>query len=171
MRIAVLLSLTVVAAAPACSNATSSDDVGADVDARAAIDAADGRCPLAVNEIAAAGRPDDWFELVNVSANPVDLGGFMFIDQADDPALAAPLLATVLAPGGRHVQTVIDADQGFQLGAADALWLYRVGTTVHCDGVAWRDGDAPSGGSYARVPDGTGPFETTEPDTRGVPNR
>ncbi len=171
MRSVILVSLTVAAVATACSNASSGDDDVATIDARAAIDAADGRCPLAVNEIAAAGRPDDWIELVNVSAGPVDLAGFMFIDQADDPALAAPLLATVLAPGGRHVQTVTDADQGFQLGAADALWLYRDATTVHCDGDAWRDGDAPSGGSYARVPDGAGPFETTEPDTRGVPNR
>jgi hypothetical protein len=155
----------------ACSDATGGGpDAAPRADAPPLLDAPGG-CPLAVNEVAAAGDPEDWFELLNVSSAPVDLGGFMYIDEADDPARAVPLLATVLAPGGRHVQEVSDADAGFQLGGTDALWLYRVGTTSPCDGVAWSSGDSPSGGSYSRIPDGTGDFETTEPDTRGVTNR
>ena len=168
MRSPILASALLLVAA-ACSNATSGDDIAV-VDAAPPIDAI-GPCPLAVNEIAAAGDPVDWFELVNVSAAPVDLAGFMFIDDTDDPALAVPLVATILAPGARHVQEVTSAAQGFALGGSDALWLYRIGTTAHCDGVAWASGDAPAGGSYSRIPDGTGRFETTEPDTRGVPNR
>ena len=161
-----LLCLSLVLSA--CSGA---EDAPPDSAVDATVDAADGRCPLAVNEVAAAGDPSDWFELVNVSAGPVDLSRFVFIDELDDPSQGAALPATVLAPGGRHVQEVTDATSGFALGSSDSLWLYRVGTTVHCDGTSWRNGDSPSGGSWSRIPDGTGAFEVTTPDTRGVRNR
>ncbi|MEZ4403377.1 MAG: lamin tail domain-containing protein [Kofleriaceae bacterium] len=171
----IVLSCVVVTA---CADASDGPDaspladaaVDAAVDAGGA-DAAGGPCPLVVNEVAPAGAPADWFELVNVGTGPVDLAGYGFIDEADDPAAIFVLPPTVLAPGGRHVQEVTDAANGFQLGSGDALWLYPVGSTTKCDGVDWNAGDAPAGSSWARVPDATGPFMTTTPDTRGVPNR
>lgn len=162
-------ALLAAATTAACSDATGVVDGAPPPDGRGP-DAFAG-CPLVVNEVAAAGEPDDWFELLNVSAAPVDLAGFVFTDDADEPSRGAPLPGTILAPGARHVQDVTDAEQGFQLGGDDALWLFRVGTTTHCDGVDWGSGDSPAGGSYSRIPDGTGDFETTEPDTRGVRNR
>lgn len=162
--------LVLVTLGAACSDVNPGVDAAPPIDARA-IDGPFARCPLAVNEVAAAGDPTDWFELVNVSGAPVDLTGFMFIDEADDPSMAVPLPASILSPGARHVQEVTDGVTGFALGGDDALWLYRVGTTTACDGVDWGAGQSPSGGSFSRVPDGTGPFRTTTPDTRGVPNR
>lgn len=169
-RLIVTASITAALAA-ACSASTATPDASLVPLDAAAVDAPGGPCPLAVNEVAAAGNPGDWFELVNVSAGPVDLSGFRFIDEAMDPTMAFALPPTVLAPGARHVQEVSDALNGFGLGAGDALWLYRTGTTAPCDGVDWASGDSPDGGSWARVPDGTGPWRTTTPDTRGVPNR
>lgn len=159
-----------VLAVAACSESSSSPDAALlPVDA-APIDS-EGPCPIAVNEVAPAGQPADWFEVINRSINPVDLSQFAFIDEADDPAAAVPLPATILAPGARHVQEVSDADNGFGLGAGDALWLYVRASGVRCDGADWDSGDAPSGSSWARIPDGVGPFMTTTPDTRGVANR
>ncbi len=168
---AISFTLPLVAIA-ACSAATSGPDASPLAVDAAMVDAdVTGPCPLTINEVAAAGVPDDWFELLNVSTAPVDLAQFRFVDEADDPAGAVPLPATVLAPGARHVQEVSDALNGFGLGAGDALWIYRVGATTRCTGVDWDSGDAPDGGSWARVPDGTGPYRTTTPDTRGVANR
>jgi len=155
--------------AASCAQSNTGVDASPLVDAAPVVDA-DDRCPLAVNEIAASGDPEDWFELVNVSAGPIDLADYRFIDEADDPNAAVLFDGGVLAAGARIVQEVSDADQGFQLGADDALWLYRVGATEPCDGVDWSAGDAPSGGSYSRVPDGTGGFTTTQPATRGAHN-
>lgn len=165
------IALVIVLAATACADSTAGVDASPLVDAPPPPLDADGRCPLVINEVAAAGQPDDWFELVNVSSATVELAGFRFIDEADDPSTAVTFTPGILAPGARAVQEVRDAVEGFQLGADDALWLYRVGESTHCDGVDWSAGDAPAGGSYSRVPDGTGSFETTEPDTRGVANR
>lgn len=167
--IATLASLTAVAA---CSAATSSPDASPLPADAAAVDAPPGGpCPLTVNEVAAAGVPDDWFELLNVSDAPVELAQFRFTDEAADLAGAIPLPATVLAPGARHVQEVSDAANGFGLGAGDAVWIYWAGVATPCTGADWDSGDAPAGGSWARVPDGTGAYRTTTPDTRGVANR
>lgn len=156
----------------ACSAATAGPDASPLAGDAAAVDAPPGGpCPLTVNEVAAAGVPDDWFELLNVSDAPVELAQLRFTDEAADLAGAIPLPAAVLAPGARHVQEVSDAANGFGLGASDALWIYWAGVAQPCTGVAWDSGDAPAGGSWARVPDGTGAFRTTTPDTRGVANR
>lgn len=164
-------SIAVLCFAAACSQSSPGVDASPFVDATPAPIDADGRCPLVINEVAAAGQPADWFEIVNVASAPVDLAGFRFLDELDDVTQAVVFTPAILAPGARTVQEVTDAGQGFQLGADDALWLYRAGDPAHCDGVDWASGDAPAGGSYGRVPDTTGAFQTTEPDTRGVPNR
>lgn len=167
--ITIAASLVAIAA---CSAATSSPDASPLAVDAAAVDAPPGGpCPLTVNEVAAAGVPDDWFELLNVGAAPIELAQFRFTDEAADLAGAIPLPATVLAPGARHVQEVSDAANGFGLGAGDAVWIYWAGVATPCTGVDWDSGDAPAGGSWARVPDGTGAYRTTTPDTRGVANR
>lgn len=129
------------------------------------------RCPLAINEVAPAGKPHDWFELVNVSDRPVDLSAYAFTDGQRGPTQAAALPATVLAPGARHVQEVTERTTGFRLGSDDALRLYLRGAALPCDQVRWDLDDAPTGTSFGRLPDGVGRFVTAEPDSRGVPNR
>lgn len=162
-RAAVLAAALAAVAAGGCS------DVGT---ARAAADEAP-RCPLVINEIAAAGEPADWFELVNVSSAPVDLAGYRFADGTPGLDRTARLPPSVLAPGARHVEEVTTGGDGFRLGADDALVLYRdrAGELEPCDRVRWTDDDAPPRGSYARLPDGNGRFETVLRDSRGVMNR
>jgi len=123
---------------------------------------------LVINEVAAAGAPDDWFEVVNTSAVPIDLSDFVYTDTGDrDRARAFP--GFVLQPGERHVQYVSDPVDGFQLAGDEALWLYRAdGATV--DTVDWSEGDSPRGGSYARLPDATGAFARVSHDSQGEPN-
>jgi len=127
------------------------------------------RCGLVLNEVAAAGRSDDWFEVVNTSGGLIDLSDYAYVDTpgALDRARAFP--AFTLEPGERHVQHVSTAIDGFQLGGDEALWIYRADGTPE-DHADWDKGDSPAGGSYAREPDVTGAFTAIARDTEGSPN-
>ena len=59
---------------------------------------------------------------------------------------------------------------GVELDAADGVWIYRGVDHTVMDGVNWTDGESPSGGSYARVPDTAGAIMTVMPATRDLPN-
>ena len=135
------------------------------------VDAADP--PLAVlivNEVVAAGDPDDWFEVVNASAQTVVLSDFGFIDSNPIGSLARFPAGVTLAPGGYHRQFVTDADNGFKLGGDEELWVYRIADLRLSDGVDWDEGDSPAAGAYARVPDTTGEFQTLTTQSPGAPN-
>jgi len=169
-----------LALAAACSNAANPDPDAPVPDAVPPIDAVvadagpDARTTLrilVINEVAAAGTPTDWFEVVNATTAPIQLSDFIFVDVADDFVKARPLTAGTLAPGARHVQDVSDAQNGFGLGGDEELWLYRASDQMLSDGVDWVEGASPAGGSFARIPDIFGPFTTVTPDTRGAPNQ
>jgi hypothetical protein len=157
----------------ACSGADSGQpDANADgVDAAVeSPDAPLGPPALVINEVAAAGAPNDWFEVVNAGFTPVRLADYLFIDSGpiDD---AVPFDdGNVLAPGAYFVQEVTDGGNGFKLGADEELHLFRIADGAMSDTVDWADGASPDGSSYARIPDITGSFQTVTPDTRGVPN-
>ena len=140
-------------------------DAGADVDAHDA----EARV-LVVNEVAAAGDPDDWFEVVNVSPLTLQLSDFVYADLADGFETAATFPAHELAPGAYYVQDVTDALSGFKLASDEQLWIYRGSDHVLVDGVDWAEADSPAAGSYARSPDTTGPFTTVTPATPGATN-
>ncbi len=126
---------------------------------------------LVVNEVAAAGVPDDWFEVVNLSDAPVDIADFVFVDALEELDRARALSPDVtLRPGERHVQVVSKATSGFRLGRDEGLWIYRARDGRLSDGVDWAEGDAPDGGSFARVPDAIGDFRTSVRPTRGAAN-
>ncbi|MEZ4368190.1 MAG: lamin tail domain-containing protein [Kofleriaceae bacterium] len=162
-----LLAATTLLAA-ACSNSTvPGADAPPPPQVDAAVDAAVGG--LVINEIAAAGDPVDWFELVNTGTTPIDLTGLVFIDSGD-PADAAPLSAATLAPGAYHVELVDDAGAGFKLGGDEELSILRLSDGGLVATVDWNEGDSPAGGSFARIPDGHGPFMTVVTDTQGQAN-
>jgi hypothetical protein len=124
---------------------------------------------LVVTEIAAAGAPDDWVEVMNTSDEPLDLDDFVVVDARDDLDRARPLGAVTLAPGERHVRVLTDATVGFRLAGDEELWVYRAGDGALVDGVDWRQGASPPGGSFAREGD-VGAFVTVTTDTRGHAN-
>ncbi len=127
----------------------------------------DGR--VVINEVAPAGSPVDWIELLNTDDESADLSGWTLTD--DDPLHVLTFAAgTTLGPGER---LLLERDaQGsfdFGLGATDAVLLYDAGGTL-VDSIAWSDGAAPAGTSYGRIPDGTGAFTTLFVPTPGEAN-
>ncbi len=125
---------------------------------------------LVLNEVAASGDPDDWFEVVNTGEAPVELAAYGFIDNDDAAADAVAFPTQTLLPGDYLVQVVSDATAGFALGADEEVWIFRLADRALVDGINWADGDAPAGTSLARSPDGSGAFVTTFSPTPGAPN-
>jgi hypothetical protein len=125
---------------------------------------------LVISEIAAAGVPDDWVEVKNVSDEPIDLADFVIVDDRKDLDRARPVGATILGPGERHVRVLTDSTVGFRLAGDEEVWLFRLSDGALIDGVDWAQGASPPGGSLARRGD-TGAFVTVSEDTRGRPNR
>lgn len=124
---------------------------------------------LVVTEIAAAGVPDDWIEVLNISAEPIELIDFVIVDQRDRLDKARPLSDLVLAPGERHVQVISDEACGFRLAGDEEVWIYRADDDRLVDGADWRQGASPPGGSLARSHD-TGAFVTVTAPSRGAAN-
>jgi hypothetical protein len=124
---------------------------------------------IIITEIAAAGTPDDWVEVKNISDAPVDLDDFVVVDKRDDLDRARPLGAVTLGPGERYVRILTDATVGFRLAGDEELWIYRSGDDTVVDGHDWDQGASPPGGSMARRHD-LGTFITVAPDTRGRAN-
>jgi hypothetical protein len=128
------------------------------------------RCGLVVNEVAAAGAPDDWFEVINTSGASIDLSDFVYVDTAGALDRAREFPAYELRPGERHVQYVSAPVAGFQLGSDEGLWIYRGDDGALVDHVDWLEGASPAGGSFARLPDGSGAFAPVLRDSQGGPN-
>lgn len=124
---------------------------------------------IVITEIAAAGMPDDWVEVKNVSDAPVDLDDFVIVDKRDDLERARPLGAVTLGPGERHVRILSDATVGFRLAGDEEIWIHRAEDGALADGHDWAQGASPPGGSLARRHD-VGTFVTVAPDTRGHAN-
>lgn len=124
---------------------------------------------LVVTEVAAAGTPADWIEVLNVSGEPLELIDFVFVDERGNLDKARPMSDVVLAPGERHVQSVSDETCGFRLAGDEEVWIYRAADGRLIDGVDWRQGASPPGGSLARSRD-TGVFVTVTAHSRGAGN-
>jgi hypothetical protein len=124
---------------------------------------------LVINEVA-PGETPDWFEVVNVSGTALDLSLFSYCDVPDDFTKAKPFPAMTLAAGARYAQDVDDVISGFKLGSDEALYIYRISDSALVDSVDWAEGAAPTGTSYARVPDTSGDFVMGSAPTKGAPN-
>jgi hypothetical protein len=124
---------------------------------------------LRVNEVAAAGTPTDWVEIVNASNAPVELSEYCFIDSGAVTA-CAPLPAMQLAPGAYFTIDVTDETNGFKLGGDEEISIYRISDKRLSDKADWDEGQSPGGESFARIPDTSGPFARTNMVTRGAAN-
>lgn len=124
---------------------------------------------LRVNEVAAAGSPADWFEIVNVSSSPVELSEYCFIDSGA-LSLCSPFPAMTLAPGAYFSIDATDETNGFKLGGDEEVSVYRIADQRLSDKADWAEGDSPGGESWARIPDTTGSFARTNQVTRDAAN-
>lgn len=151
------------------NNQPQADAIGDDAGGPDAI-APTGWDGLVINEVAAKGDPEDWFELFNASDEPIDLGGVFFTDDiAGEPQKGVFADGTSINPGAYLVKEMTDADPGFKLGGDEELAIIAPDGAI-IDQVDWAEGDSPDGASFGRLPNGTGDFETLMP-TRGSENQ
>lgn len=190
LRTGSLWALWLVLVAPGCSEETTatpkadtSSDTSLDtsgLDSQAGTDAssADGASSdtvvaasnLLINEVAAAGTPNDWLELYNPGDAAVSLAGWTFADSLTDPTKRAafPAEATVPAKGFLLVECTDEAN-GFKLGKDEEVAIFAPDGSL-VDSVDWADGDSPVDASYARVPNGGATWQTVTPATPGSSN-
>jgi len=155
--------------APAKDAAT---DSGADTAALdgGATDAQTGGPALYLNEIAAAGSPEDWVELYNPGDAPVDLAGWKLADSLSDPTKRVGFAAGATVPAKGFLQVQVTAEvQGWKLGGDEEVGLWDPAGTL-ADSVDWNEGDSPAGGSYGRTPDGGATWQTFVTATPGASN-
>lgn len=119
---------------------------------------------IVINEIESNnGTPGDWIELYNPNDAAVDLTGFTLRDD-DDTHTFSIAAGTLLAAGG---YLVVDESQlGFGLGAGDAARLFDASGRLH-DAHIWSQHASTT---YARCPNGEGPFALSASPTKGSAN-
>ena len=127
---------------------------------------------LIINEVASKGSPLDWFELYNNSAEPIKLDGLLLADGLNNVAKLVAFPDNLVIPAGGYLQIELDKDgwPGFALGGDEELGIWTEDGDL-VDFVDWDEGQAGEGMSFARVPDGTGEFQTVDTPTPGAPNR
>jgi hypothetical protein len=119
----------------------------------------------------------DWVELENLTAAPIDLGGFQMRDNLVADLYALPA-GTSIDPGGFLVVYCDDQADGGVAGGVHVPWKLSAtkGDEVHLLDASGVEIDAtifgadvPADKSWGRLPDGTGGFVRTTP-TEGKPN-
>ncbi len=127
---------------------------------------------LVINEIAAQGDPLDWFELHNSSDAHLALANFVVADDLTDAGKRVAFPSDLVIPPGGYLQVQLDKDgwPGFALGRDEELGVWTAGGALVAE-VDWDEGQADEGTSYARVPDGSGEFQTVRTPTPGAANR
>ena len=109
----------------ACSNAADPPATDAPAQSDAMPDASTTPLEtLRINEVVASGAPD-WFEIVNVSATPVELADYCYVDSSPLSACKA-FPAMQLAANARFVQDVDDTLAGFKLVGDEELHVHRI---------------------------------------------
>ena len=127
---------------------------------------------LVINEVAAKGDPLDWFELYNSLSDPIGLFAFTVADDLTDASKRVAFPPGTEIQPGEYLQFEVDSDNwaGFKLGSDEELGIWLAdGTLVAM--VDWDEGDSGEGESYARVPDGSGEFQTVGSPTPGAANQ
>lgn len=127
---------------------------------------------LVINEIAAQGDPQDWFELYNSSGSDLALANFVVADDLSDPGKRVSFPAGLVIPAGGYLRVEVDKDAwpGFALGRDEELGIWTADGVLVAR-VDWEEGQADAGASYARVPDVTGDFQTVRTPTPGAANQ
>ena len=126
---------------------------------------------LVINEVAAQGDPLDWFEFHNSSGDHLALANFVMADDLTDIGKRVAFPDDLVIPPGGYLQVELDKEAwpGFALGRDEELGIWTADGAL-VDQVDWSEGEADEGTSYARLPDGTGAFQTTPTPTPGAPN-
>ena len=126
---------------------------------------------LFINEVASKGDPLDWFELYNATTEEIELTGLLIADDLNDLTKLVPFPDNLVIPAGGFLQIELDKDgwPGFALGGDEELGIWTEDGGL-VDWVDWEEGEAGEGTSFARVPDGTGEFQTIDTPTPGAPN-
>lgn len=124
---------------------------------------------LTINEVESNGDDTDWFEVMNLSDAPIDISGYGVKDDNDARPDVIPA-GTIIEAGGIYVvdqQTATYPDGfDFGLGDSDMVRLFDVDGELVAK-YSWFS-HAPV--TYARCPDGTGPWVATAVSTKGAPN-
>jgi len=168
---ATVLAMFLLAVAGACSSGSASPD-GAGTGT--------GTMTVVINEVFPNGSSPaapDWVELKNVTAAPVDLGGYQLRDNLVADLYALPA-ATTIDAGGYLVVYCDDQADGGIAGGVHVPWKLSAskGDEVHLldpngtqiDSTIFGN-DISSDKSWGRLPDGTGAFVRTTP-TEGAAN-
>ncbi|NLC98992.1 MAG: hypothetical protein GX678_07940 [Actinomycetales bacterium] len=155
---------------PAGEHATPSvgrcpDGVGAFATTLSATPGAANDCPavpgadsIKINEVNS--DPDDWFELTNTGAGPVDVSGWRYSDSTTATTFAIP--GGTIVPAGGFV--TIPSEVG--LGKGDSVHLYLADGLTQLDATTWPAGTHAT--SWGRFPDGTGSFQVLEPSANAA---
>ena len=105
---------------------------------------------------------EDWLELYNNTANPVNLTGLYLTDKADNPT-KWPFPAGVSIPGNGFLIVWLDEDQlqgpyhaNFKLGAGGEFIMLSDGAGTVLDSLSF--GPQQPDISFGRYPNGVGPF-------------
>jgi hypothetical protein len=123
---------------------------------------------LVINEVVASGTPD-WVEFKNTSGAAIDLTGCTISDDLMDATKGVIPDGTMIPAGGYFVIDIADETVGFKIGGDEAFGIFAPDGAV-IDSVDWDEGASPDGGAFARLPDGTGDFVTTNTPTREAAN-
>ena len=135
---------------------------------------------VVLNEICGKQDPDDdWVELYNKSTQPADLSGMCLI-KTDEDGLDETLYTfaqgTTLEAGAYRVVSTLSGElqAGISNSKEVAITLQAAdGTTLDHfdrDSDVGKDQSHATGGSYARIPNGTGSWTITTACTRGTQN-
>ena len=130
-----------------------------------------GSAQVVLNEVAAAGNPEDWIEITNIGTATADLSGWTFTDE--DPTHIFTFADGVTLAAGAYLaidRGTMEGQFDFGLGgAADSVLLYDETATL-IDSTSWelvKPMTDPE--TWSRSPDGTGPFGLGEA-TKGAAN-
>jgi len=140
--------------------------------------------PLVINEVMASNRSsvrdpqgqyDDWIELHNAGAEPINVGGMYLTDKPNDPGKWRFSSATTIQAGG-YLLIWADDDVGdfglhtnFKLNAdGEEVLLFATDGSTLIDSLAF--GDQTSDMSFGRYPDATGNFRFFANATPGAQN-
>ena len=116
---------------------------------------------LRLNEVVAKGDPSDWVEIYNLGDVELDLSGCLLSDDPEqiDRGVIASQPSSIIPAQGFTVLLINDDTVGFKLGSAETLILSTPDGEL-IDQVSYEEGQSPEGGSYGRLPDGEGEFQT-----------
>ena len=126
---------------------------------------------VVINEVAAAGDPNDWFELYNGTCKDIDLSEYSVADDLADATARVKFPKGTIIKAGAYMKFELKPDwPNFKLGSDEEFGLWdKSGTLV--DSANWNAGDSPVGGSFARIPNGTGDFKMLKVATPGKENK